>query len=158
MAKSPDVLLIYYIRSSTDSKFPIFRVAKAIVPAAFKNILDASKDFTNSMVSSGITMGKDVAKDKTDKLGTQNSLSDMATNLIETWRELVVEANKGIFGGHANSSTLAMMIDKGQVINIAGGPSQQDIETNLEQTLWATMMPWAWQRSTEGYYPGKSVV
>lgn len=105
------------------------------------------------MVSSGITTGKDVAKDRQDKLGTQNSLSDMATNLIEAWRALVVSANQGIFGGHANASTLALMIDKGEVIGIPGGPSQQDIEANLEQVLWATMMPWAWQRSTQGIWP-----
>jgi hypothetical protein len=45
-------------------------VAKALVPVAGKNLLDATKDFTNSMTTSSTTLTKNLAKGKTDALGT----------------------------------------------------------------------------------------
>lgn len=136
-------------------------VAKAIVPVGGRNLLDAGKDFTNSMMTSSFTLTKDIAKDKTDVLGTQNDLSDMATNLINDWEDMMSASNEAIFGGHVNASKLALMIQGGQVLGKKGDytdalnqpPDQKTVSNNMEQALWAAMMPWAWQRSTNGAWP-----
>lgn len=88
----------------------------------------------------------------TDALGTQNDLSDMATNLIENWEKLILAANQDIFGGYGNSSKLATMMDQGSLLGLQP-LTQQQVTDNLEKALWATMMPWAWQRATDGANP-----
>jgi hypothetical protein len=85
----------------------------------------------------------------------------MATNLINSWEDMIGEANAGIFGGHRNASVLAKIIQDAQVLGTKGdhtdalnkAPDAKAVSNNIEQMLWAAMMPWAWQRSMNGAWP-----
>jgi hypothetical protein len=101
------------------------------------------------MITSSITLTKDLVKDKTDRLGTQNDLSDIATNLIRSYEDMIGEANAGIFRSHGNASALATIIQEGQVLGTKGdytdtlnkAPDAKTVSNNMELVLRAAMLP-----------------
>lgn len=121
------------------------------------NTLGTVKDTVNSLVSNGISLGKDAATLADSAIKTQNSLSEKADLIVGAWVQLHNAANVGLFQGsdwRKNGAPLFNMINNGAMLDYSTTADNRETRSaTIQKALWATLLPIAWRMSNEDLFP-----
>lgn len=122
------------------------------------NALGISKDSVNGMVSNGISLGKDAASQPHSALGTQNTLSDKISRMIDAWMGLVKDTNTVMFSGTNDQGGLKLLTDIIGEGNLLEDSYQVIVDAAMaipimETVIWAFMIPMAWAMSNKDVHP-----
>ncbi|OBT91658.2 hypothetical protein VE01_10350 [Pseudogymnoascus verrucosus] len=131
---------------------------KTVLFAGKPNALGISKDSVNGMVSNGISLGKDTASQPHSALGTQNTLSDKISRMIDAWMGLVKDTNTVMFSGTNDQGGLKLLTDIIGEGNLLEDSYQVIVDAAMaipimETVIWAFMIPMAWAMSNKDVHP-----
>jgi hypothetical protein len=122
------------------------------------NALGISKDIANGMVSNGISLRKDTFSQSNSALGTQNTLSDKISRMIDAWMGLVKDTNAVMFSGTNDHGGLKLLTDIIGEGNLLEDDYQVIVDAAMaipimETVIWAFMIPMAWAMSNKDVHP-----
>ncbi|OBT86910.1 hypothetical protein VE02_04384 [Pseudogymnoascus sp. 03VT05] len=133
-------------------------VLKTGLFAGKPNALGISKDISNGMVSNGISLRKDTASQSNSALGTQDTLKNKITLIIDAWKGLVADTNAVMFSGTNDQGGLKLLTDIIGEGNLLEDGFQAIVNASMaisimETVIWASMTPMAWAMSNKDVHP-----
>lgn len=92
--------------------------------------------------------------DRAKALNTQNTLSSYVGKLVEAWSEGIDAYNKQLFDGSLGSvGALNSLIADGKVIAGDFGIDEAAARKQVQQALYASIIPQAWLKSNAAIHP-----
>jgi len=116
---------------------------------------DTLKDFTNGMVTQGMTLTKDILASKKTALDVQNSLAFRTSIIVETYLNSIVAFAATVFGGKGDGlDLLSDIIADGKMID-SGLDTLAVNETSaaINKALYAQLIPMAWRQTDRDLNP-----
>lgn len=112
------------------------------------------KDFTNSLTQNGLTLTKDLTRSSTS-LGAQNQVTERLRDMILIWQNSVVGLAEKLFSGKDEDTELLgkVIVNGKMVASNTDVPSVEDLRQKLERSIYATLIPLAWDISAKDISP-----
>ncbi|KAL2204874.1 hypothetical protein CC79DRAFT_922150 [Sarocladium strictum] len=119
------------------------------------NDFDSLTDFTNNLVSNGITLAKDLTTAEESQLGSQNQVSERLRDIVLIWQNSVVKLAEKIFSGSdEDMETLGKVIANGKMVaSTTDIPTVEELRHQLERSIYAALIPVAWEISEQDISP-----
>ena len=116
------------------------------------NNLGWLKDTTNSLVSGGITLAKDILPSST-AAGATEQLQYMSQGLLDQWQAANTLSLSTLFAADShNFGQFLNLVDQGAVLKRL--PDGNDTaKVSIKRALFATYIPWAWSLSNDQHHP-----
>jgi hypothetical protein len=119
------------------------------------NDFDSLTDFTNNLVSNGITLAKDLTTAEESQLGSQNQVTERLRDIVLIWQNSVVKLAEKIFSGSdEDMETLGKVIANGKMVaSTTDIPTVEELRHQLERSIYAALIPVAWEISEQDISP-----